>query len=162
MSDDINKPWLKATLKYIKNLINNQTFLVQDPEKGEPVTPCMDVCKANIRYDGSLDKMRLRIVVRRDLQNKELFGYTWSIIASMRTLKYLFADAVNHKARIHQLDFIGAFLQAKVKNGVFVKLESRYADYFLKYPNYFGIALRLLKSMYSKTNSGKLFDDKLT
>ena len=41
--DDIKKPWLKATLKDIKHIINNQNFLVQDPEKGEPVTPFMDV-----------------------------------------------------------------------------------------------------------------------
>ena len=39
LSDDIKKTWLKATLKEIKNLINNQKNLVQDPEKGEPVTP---------------------------------------------------------------------------------------------------------------------------
>ena len=45
LSEDINKPWLKATLKEINNLIDNRNFLVQDPEKGEPVTPCMDVYK---------------------------------------------------------------------------------------------------------------------
>ena len=65
-----------------------------------------------------------------DLQNKELVGYNWSKTASVRTLKYFLADAVNHKSRVHQLDFIGALLKAKVKNRVFVKLESRYADYF--------------------------------
>ena len=43
LSDDIKKPWLKENLNYMKNLINNQTFLVEDPEKDEPVTPCMDV-----------------------------------------------------------------------------------------------------------------------
>ena len=43
LSDYIKKPWLKATQKEIKNLISNQNFLVEDPNKGEPVTPCMDV-----------------------------------------------------------------------------------------------------------------------
>ena len=81
-------------------------------------------------YDGSLDKLKLGIVVRGYLQNKELVGDTWSPTASMRTLKYLLADAANHKAIVHQLDFIGAFLQAKVNNGVFVKLDSRYVDDF--------------------------------
>ena len=97
-------------MKDINNLINNQTFLVQDPEKGEPVTPYMDVYKAKIQSDGSLDKLKLIIVVRGDLQNKELVGDTWSPTESMRTLKYLLADAYNHKARVNQLDFIGAFL----------------------------------------------------
>ena len=45
LSDDIKKPWLKATLNEIKNLINNQTFIVEDPEKDEPVTRCIDVYK---------------------------------------------------------------------------------------------------------------------
>ena len=51
----------------------------------------------------------------------------------MRNLKYLLADAAKHKARVHQLDFIGAFLQAKVKNRVFLKLDMRYAYYFPEY-----------------------------
>ena len=62
---------MKATLKEIKNLITNQTFLIEDPKDGERVTPCMDVYKAKIQSDGSLDKMKFRIVVRGDLQNKE-------------------------------------------------------------------------------------------
>ena len=42
----------------INNLINNKTFLFQEPENGEPVTPCMDVYKAKIQYGGSLDKLK--------------------------------------------------------------------------------------------------------
>ena len=38
-SEDIRKPWLKATQKEIKNLINDHNSLVQDPEKGNLVTP---------------------------------------------------------------------------------------------------------------------------
>ena len=90
----------------------------------------MDVYKAKIQSDGSLDKLKLRIVVRRDLQNKDMVGDTWSPTASMRTLKYLLADAAKHKARVHQLDFIGVSLQAKVNKRVFVMLDIRYICYF--------------------------------
>ena len=69
-------------------------------------------------------------MVRGDLHNKELVGDAWLPTASMRTLKYFLADVYKHKAIVHQLDFIGAFLQAKVNNGVFVKLDSRYVDDF--------------------------------
>ena len=31
LSENIRKPWLKATLKEINNLINNQTFIIEDP-----------------------------------------------------------------------------------------------------------------------------------
>ena len=87
LSDDMKKFRLKVTLKEIKNLINNKTFLVQEPEKGDHVTPCMDVYKTKILSDGSLDKLKFRILVRGDLQNKVLVGDTWSTIASMRTLE---------------------------------------------------------------------------
>ena len=72
-------------MKEVKNLINNQNFLVQGLEKGETVTPCMDVYKAKIKSDGSLDKLKLKIVVKGDMKNKELVGDTWSPTASMRT-----------------------------------------------------------------------------
>ena len=68
-------------------------------------------------------------MVRGDLQNKELVGDTCSPTASMRTLKYFLADADNHKARVPHLYLIGAVLQAKVKNRIFLKLDRRYGDY---------------------------------
>ena len=118
--------------------------------------------KEKIQYDGSIYKLKFRIVVRGDLQNKEMVGDSWSPTASMRTLKYLLADVAKHKESVHQLDFIGALLQAKVKNRAFVKLDGRNTDYFLEYANYFGRALILLKSMYGMTNYGELFADELT
>ena len=66
-SDDIKKPWLKSTLKDINNLINNHTFIVEDPDKYEPVTKCMNIYRAKIQSDGSLDKLKLGILVRGDL-----------------------------------------------------------------------------------------------
>ena len=43
-----------------------------------------------------------------------------------------------------------------------MKLDSRYGEYFPEYANYVGIPLRLNKSMYGITNSGKLFADEIT
>ena len=126
----MKKPWLKSTLKGINNLINNHAFLTDNLKKNEHVTPCMYVNKAKIQPDGSLDKLKLRILVRGDLNSKEFVGDTWSPTASMRTLKYLLVDATKHKESVHLLDFIGSLLQAKIKNRVFVKLYSRYTDYF--------------------------------
>ena len=91
-----------------------------------------------------------------------MVGDTWQPTASMRTLKYFPADSAKHKSRVNNIYFIGAFLQAKVKNRVFVILNIRYVAYFPEYSQYFGRALKLLKSMYGMTNSGKLFADELT
>ena len=124
LSDNIKKTWLKASMKEIKNIVHNQTFLVEDPEKDELVTRCMYVYKSMIQYDGSLEKLKLRIVVRGDLQNKEMVGDNLSQTASTRNLKYFLENATKHEAIVHQLYFIRAFLQAKVKNRLFVKLDS--------------------------------------
>ena len=70
LSENIRKPCPKATLKEINNIINNQTLLIEDQKEGEPVTPCMDVYKAKIQCDGSLDKLKVRILVIGDFQNK--------------------------------------------------------------------------------------------
>ena len=79
----------------------------------------------------------------------------------MSTLKYLLVNVVKHQARVHQLYFCGASLQERVKNVLFVNLDSRYADNFPEYSSYFGRVLMLLKSMYGMTNSVKLFSDEL-
>ena len=80
----------------------------------------------------------------------------------MRTLTYFLADFANHKARLHQLGFIGAFLQASVKHRVFLKFDIKYGEYLPWYAKYFGSPLRLKKSMYGVTNSGIFFPDELT
>ena len=77
LSENFEKNWLKATLKEIKNKISDQTFLIEYQNEGEPVNPCMDVYKSKIQSDWSFDKLKLRIVVRGDLQNKEMVGDTW-------------------------------------------------------------------------------------
>ena len=87
LSENIRKPWLKANLNEINNLIKNQTFLVDETEKYEPVTPCMDVYKSIIQSDGSLENLKFRVMVKGDMQNKYFIGYTWSPTSYMSTLK---------------------------------------------------------------------------
>ena len=57
----------------------------------------MDVHRSKIQSYGSLDKLKLRIVVRGDIQNKEIIGETWSTPSSIRTLKCFILDASKQK-----------------------------------------------------------------
>ena len=107
LSEYIRKPWIKETMKEVKNLINNKIFKVDGNTWRYRITLCMYVYKATIQYDGSLDKLKLRIVVRGDLQYKDSIGDAWSPTASMRALKYSLVDSVKYKKIVHQLDFIG-------------------------------------------------------
>ena len=49
---------------------------MDDPEKVYPVTPCMYVYKSTIQYDGIINKLKITIVIRGDLNNKEIIGDT--------------------------------------------------------------------------------------
>ena len=57
-----------------------------------------------------------------------MIGENWAPTESMRTLKYLSADATNHKSRLHQMDLIGEFLRDNVKQKVFLNWESIYGE----------------------------------
>ena len=106
-------------MKYIKNIVNNQNFLMDGPEKRYPVTPFMDVYKEKIQSNGSIDKLKLRTVVRGDFKNKEMIGETCSPTESMRTLNYFLEDSSNNKSIVHQLYFIGEFIQDNIKHKLF-------------------------------------------
>ncbi len=60
-----------------------------------------------------------------------------------------------NKCRVYQLDFIGAFLQANVRGRIFVSLPKVYGDIWPEFKDYCGRPLRLVKSMYGMTYSGK-------
>ena len=66
---DVKMAWLKSTFKLIKKLIKNKSFLMDELQKGGPVILCIDVQKAKIQSDGSLDKFKLRIVQAYPMKN---------------------------------------------------------------------------------------------
>ena len=73
---------------------------MDDPERVDPVTPFTDIYKVKIQSNGSLDKLKFRIVVRVDLQNTETIVDTWYPIASIRALNHFLSNAANHKATV--------------------------------------------------------------
>ena len=94
--------------------MQKQDFLVQDLGKVEPVTPCMDVYKAKIQSDGSLDKLKLIIVVIGDIQDKELCGDTWSPTVFMRNLKYFFGRCSLAKGKNTSVRFYWRIIVRKI------------------------------------------------
>jgi hypothetical protein len=118
----VNTAWLQSVRKELKTLVDINTFVHDTPQKVESVTPIMETFKVKILSDGSLDKLKTRMVVRGDLQSKTLSKDKWSPTASFRALKMFLAHASRIKARVKQLDFVGAFLQAKSRSRVFVSI----------------------------------------
>jgi len=136
---DIREQWLKADRAELKNLIDNKTVQIENPKLGEKVYPTLSLYKVKLNSKGLLDKLKSRIVVRGDLMRQDLpHGDPYSPTASSRTLKMFLADAAKHQVRVKQLDFIGAFLQAKMKYRMFVMLPQKYGQLFPEYASWCG------------------------
>jgi hypothetical protein len=151
----VRREWLKSVKKEIKTLVDCNTFLDDTMVPGEISTPVMDTYKVKIKSDGSLDKLKTRLVVRGDLQDKNITEDKWSPTASFRSLKMFLAHASRSKVRVKQLDFIGAFLQAKMRTRMFVTIPKIFGILFPEYARYTGKPMRLIMSMYGTTLCGK-------
>ena len=120
----------KSIQKGIGNLIKTRNFKICEPKKNKAIIPIMDDNRVKILENGTLDKLKTRLVVRGDIQRAFINEVTWSPTASHRSLKLFLALATKCKCRVLQLDFIGAFLQAPMRERVFVKLPAVFGKLF--------------------------------
>jgi hypothetical protein len=151
----VKEEWLKSVRKELKTLVDSGTFLEDVPHAGETSTPVMEIFKVKVKSDGSLDKLKTRLVVRGDLQDKNITEDKWSPTASFRSLKMFLGHAARLKTRVKQLDFVGAFLQAKMRTRMFVTIPKIFGILFPEYAWCTGKPVRLLMSMYGTTLCGK-------
>jgi hypothetical protein len=151
---------LKVYRRELKNLVDTDTFHPEPATEQDFCTPIMDLNKVKLRSDGTLDKLKSQLIIREDLQ-QNVKEDKWSPTTSFRALKIFLAHASYLRVRIHQLDFVGAFLQAKVHSRIFMKLPALYRSIFPEYQKYCGTPLRLIKSMTGMTFSGKYWYQEL-
>ena len=157
----VKAAWLKFFKKELKTLMESGTFSIEPMQAGDTCTPTMDDNRVKLQSDGSLDKLKTRIVVRGDLQTKSIVEDTYSPTASGRGLKMFLGHAARTQCRVRQLDFIGAYLQAKVRGRIFIKMPGIYGNIFPEFQAYCGVPVRLIKSMYRMTLSGKFWYQEL-
>ena len=107
--------------------------------------------------DGYLDKLKVRMCVRGDIQKKltEDMEDTHSPAAAHRMLKKFAGLAAQKRSNIHQGYVIGAFLQALMCSRVLVIIDRYYGVFFPEFADYCGKPLLLKKAMYGMTLSGK-------
>ena len=91
------------------------------------------------------------MVMRSDLQDKNISEDKWSPTAVFHSLKMLLAHAARLKVRVRQLDFVGAFLQAKMRTRMAVAIPKIYRILFPEYAKHCGKPIRLQMSMYGTT-----------
>jgi hypothetical protein len=69
----IKHEWIQKSILEVQCLVKENTFsLDHTPNEGEKITPTKFVYKAKIKSDGTLDKCKARLVVRRIYKQKSL------------------------------------------------------------------------------------------
>ena len=162
---EIREGWIKAIIKELKYIIDNGTFRRgEDPVEGDEVVPSIIIFKAKITSRGFLDKLKARCVARGDLQHtSDDPDVLWSPCVFARTFKMFVAQAVKHNRPINQLDFIGAFCQALIKDRLFLALPKEYACLLPpEYAEYFDKPQLLSKSIYGLNIAAKAWNEDLT
>ena len=150
--------WLKALKKELKTIIDSGTLNNREnPKPDDVVVSTTEANKIKLDQQGNVDKLKVRVCVRGDLQKKKdpTMEDPHSPAASMRMSKLVMAEAARHKARVFQLDVIGAFLQARMRSRVFITLPRVYGEIFPEFKAYCGRPVLLVKAMYGMTLSGK-------
>ena len=110
----------------------------------------METNKIKLDQHGNLDKLKVRMCVRGDLQ-KKLTNDTedpHSPAAAYRMLRMFIGLVAQKHSTIHQGDVIGAFLQANMQSHVLVILNRYYGVIFPEFSDFCGKTLLLKKAMY--------------
>jgi Reverse transcriptase (RNA-dependent DNA polymerase) len=143
------------------NIVSKNTFEKTTNYKGEICLPVCAVFRTKIKADGTVDKLKVRIAIRGDLDQGAKDEDNSAPLATFRLLKVFLAEAAWLRRRVYQADFIGAYLQAKMDRLVYVILPKEYAIYFPDLAHWFGIPLILRKSAYGINSAGRLWAKEL-
>ena len=146
-------------------MIIKDTFdLEAIPREGESIIPVRVMYKVKILSTGEIDKLKARIVVRGDIQQR--YGvlskiHTWVTTAGFKILHRLLAEAAKRGKRVRQLDFIAAFCQGKMQGRLFIQFPSIFMDLFPNHREYFTKPLLLKRDLYGTSHLGKFWDNDL-
>jgi hypothetical protein len=156
----IRKHWVDALRKELTEIIKKGTFKDETPGKDDPIIPITVKYCIKIQANGTLDKLKARIAFRGDLLKANVHvESTWCPVAGFRELRIFLCMAVEYKARIYQLDYVAAFLQAKALGRKFTKLPSEWTELFPELSEWFGKPLLLEKSLYGDTVTNLAWDE---
>ena len=154
--------WAKCIYKELKGLIvDNKVFALDDPLEEDTIVPLHLVLKAKLDMFGLLEKLKARAVFRGDLYVPDGIIDSWNPHATWVVLKVFLAMCARKGIFPFQIDFIQAYIQAKMRERVFVMIPEQWKAFLPEeLHKWCGVPLRLLRALYGYTFSGKfLYED---
>ena len=121
----------------------------------------MDLFKCKLDKDGMIDKLKVRAVFRGDLYDPTDPQDSWNPHASFLALKVFLACCARLNIFPAQTDFLLAYLQAKMRERVFVKFPDVWKKFLPEHLHkWIGRPVLLVKALYGYNYSGKfLYQD---
>ena len=110
-------------LKEIEALEENNTWSVKlSPPRKTPIN-CKWVFKVQYKSDGSIERYKARLVIRRDEQIGGFdYSETFALVAKMTRVRTFLAVAVTKGWDLHQMDVNNAFLHGDLDKEVYMTM----------------------------------------
>jgi hypothetical protein len=154
--------WIHSLRKELLTVLRMETFIKDVGMTADDVIiPLTAKFRTKLTSIGAIDKLKGRICLRGDMQEKG-YGDTWCAIAGFRALRIFLSTAACQRCCVHQLDFVGTFLQSKAVDRTITILPKEWALLFPDLVEWFGILLLCDKSFYGGQYCNKSWDDHLS
>ncbi|XP_074315329.1 uncharacterized protein LOC141651520 [Silene latifolia] len=149
--------WCEAMKLEIDALERNATWELSDLPPDKKALGCRWIYKIKYRSDGSIERLKARLVVFGNHQIEGLdYGETFAPVVKMVTVRILLAIAAINKWELHQMDVHNAFLHGDLDEEVYMKIPPGFSR------GKEGKVCRLKKSLYGLRQAPRCWFAKLT
>ena len=129
MRSSVKEEWVRAMDQEMESILRNGTYTLVDLPSGRKAISNKWVYKTKLDSQGMIDRRKARLVIRGFSQVSGLdFVDTFAPTPRFQTLRTVLTVAVQHSMRIRQLDVDSAYLNATLREDIYMHQPIGYAD----------------------------------
>lgn len=152
-----NEAWYNTMALEDTALKRKETWILVPPSPDQKLITNKWVFKVKTKADGSLDKLKARLVARGFEQMAGIdYLDTFSPVVKFTTIRFMFALAATRGWEIQQIDVNNAFLNGDLEETIYMTQPKGFED-----PNYPSYVCKLNKSIYGLKQAPRAWYEKL-